>query len=520
LKTIGRSGTVLAVFVCALGAAVGMQVKSAAYVSDLSSHPDEAGHFVSALLITDYVRIGRLQNPLRFAKNYYVHFPKVAIGHWPPLFHLIQGTWMLAFGRNKVAVFILLALLAATLAAGVFRLVLPDCGTAAAAMAAAVLVSTPFMQTSVSSVMSDLLLSLLAFGTVAAWGAYLDQGRSRDAKLAIALFVACLATNGRGFAVGLACVLAGSLAARTPAARLRYRWATAVALAVIVLPGIRGWPLPLTPGMLANHFAQFGMLLVDQLTLPAALLALFGAIIVWRSRKEQPGWTAILCLLVATWIFHGLLAVSLESRYLAGSIPAAVVLIAIGSSRLLRQKSKVLAACLAIGACLVVGWNATKFSAKPDLGYHTLVNGSSDIARSNRISLIAGDPLHEGAYIAEMDLADPLLHHVILRGSKVLASSTWAGNQYRMRFHDADQVTAYLDQSAVGLVILQTTGPPHVAQLLQAVTGSAAWRESEAATALLRHARVFERIGPLPNTRSPITIDMRDSLGEELHLDE
>jgi hypothetical protein len=171
-----------------------------------------------------------------------------------------------------------------------------------------------------------------------------------------------------------------------------------------------------------------------------------------------------------------------------------------------------------LGVCLVVGWNATKFSAKPDLGYHTLVNGGSNIARANRISLIAGDPLHEGAYIAEMDLVDPLLHHVVLRGSKVLASSTWAGNQYRVRFDDAAQVAAYLDQSAVTLVILQTAGPPHVAQLLQAVSGNAsAWRESEAET-VLHHARVFERIGPSPNARSPITIDMSDSLGEVLRL--
>src|SRR6202012_276509 len=99
-----------------------------------------------------------------FAKNYYVHFPKVAIGHWPPLFHIIQGTWMLAFGRNKGSVLVLMALMAATLAAGVLRFVIPDCGPMAAAMAAAILISTPFMQTSVSSVMSDLLLSLLAFG--------------------------------------------------------------------------------------------------------------------------------------------------------------------------------------------------------------------------------------------------------------------------------------------------------------------------------------------------------------------
>ena len=68
---------------------------------------------VSSLLIVDYLQHGFPGNPLEFAGRYYVHYPKVAIGHWPPLFHSLEAGWMLLVGRNKSSLISLLAILAA-----------------------------------------------------------------------------------------------------------------------------------------------------------------------------------------------------------------------------------------------------------------------------------------------------------------------------------------------------------------------------------------------------------------------
>jgi hypothetical protein len=56
-----------------------VQVVSGGYQSDRGQTNDEAAHFVSSLMIFDYV-FGHLgENPMSFAKNYYAHFPHVLI---------------------------------------------------------------------------------------------------------------------------------------------------------------------------------------------------------------------------------------------------------------------------------------------------------------------------------------------------------------------------------------------------------------------------------------------------------
>ena len=69
-----------------------------AYRTDLASHPDEAAHFVTGVAVLDYVTTAFGSNPVSFAETYYVHYPKFALGHWPPLFYGMQALWFAAFG--------------------------------------------------------------------------------------------------------------------------------------------------------------------------------------------------------------------------------------------------------------------------------------------------------------------------------------------------------------------------------------------------------------------------------------
>ena len=52
---------------------------------------------MTGLMVRDYIAAGFPDSPFRFAENYYLHYPKVAIGHWPPVFYSIQAAWMLIF---------------------------------------------------------------------------------------------------------------------------------------------------------------------------------------------------------------------------------------------------------------------------------------------------------------------------------------------------------------------------------------------------------------------------------------
>ena len=74
---------------------VGLQIYGGAYQAEYDGHPDEAAHFVSSLLVRDYIGQWPWPDPLPWAIQYYIHYPKVAIGHWPPGYYIIQAGWWL-----------------------------------------------------------------------------------------------------------------------------------------------------------------------------------------------------------------------------------------------------------------------------------------------------------------------------------------------------------------------------------------------------------------------------------------
>ncbi|MGI8919323.1 MAG: hypothetical protein ACR2H6_12055, partial [Pyrinomonadaceae bacterium] len=129
------------------------QWASGAHYAALGAEPDEASHYVTGVMIRDYVACGLPNNPITFAKDFYVHYPRVAFGLWPPLFHMLSGVWMLAFGTDRMSVMFLLAALTAIWAFIFYRIGRPVLGTSGAAVSAFLLVSLPTTQMSTSEVM-------------------------------------------------------------------------------------------------------------------------------------------------------------------------------------------------------------------------------------------------------------------------------------------------------------------------------------------------------------------------------
>src|SRR5579875_2135828 len=93
--------TAVALPILLIATVFALQFSSGAYHMPFSSDADEPSHVISGLLVRDYIARGFPGTPLHFAENYYFHYPKVAIGHWPPLFYAAEGTWMLVFGRTR-----------------------------------------------------------------------------------------------------------------------------------------------------------------------------------------------------------------------------------------------------------------------------------------------------------------------------------------------------------------------------------------------------------------------------------
>jgi 4-amino-4-deoxy-L-arabinose transferase-like glycosyltransferase len=102
---------------------------------------------------------------MRFAENYYLHYPKVAIGHWPPVFYLIQGMWTLLFSTSRASVMVFVAVLAALIALTLYRILEAEFGGLLALAAGLVFLAISTVQAQTGMVMADIpvaLFSLLA----------------------------------------------------------------------------------------------------------------------------------------------------------------------------------------------------------------------------------------------------------------------------------------------------------------------------------------------------------------------
>ena len=157
------------------------QLSTGAFRSELGGHPDEASHFVTGLMVREFMRVGNLGSPMEFAEDYYVHYPKVAFGHWPPFFYVVQTAWSFVFGASRDSILVLITFLSATLALSVSWLVKKETGLLMGVLSGFLVIAIPLLQKMAGLVMAEVLLALLMFWTVVFFGFFLEKGRTKYA---------------------------------------------------------------------------------------------------------------------------------------------------------------------------------------------------------------------------------------------------------------------------------------------------------------------------------------------------
>ena len=82
-----RSALVLARLRFLSGPVLSLHLQHARLLSDASLvASDPPARFISGVMAYDYPRTAFGSDPLAFAQSYYVRYPKVANGHWPPFY--------------------------------------------------------------------------------------------------------------------------------------------------------------------------------------------------------------------------------------------------------------------------------------------------------------------------------------------------------------------------------------------------------------------------------------------------
>jgi dolichyl-phosphate-mannose-protein mannosyltransferase len=453
-----------AAFVLFFAFAALFQFLSGAYRSEFGGHPDEAAHYVTGLMVRDFIATPRAwAHPKAFAADYYLHYPKIGLGIWPPVFYVVQSAWTLVFTPARASVLLLMAALAAALALVFFETLRPRFGVTALVGALALL-ALPLVQSYYAMVMAETLSALLMFGAAVLFGKFLDDENPRDAiGFALCASLAIL-TKGTGLALALVPPLAILFTRKFSLLKNRWLWIAAAIVLVLAGPwtfatrdlGKGGWLEP-NPSW---HFTKqalgyYAGKLFVAVGLLIALIALSGAVVAFRSREQRGFSASLTALVIGVWFFQSLAPVGLEARHLIPAVPAVMAFFVIGLSAatkwLMKGRRFTISNAVAVESLWALAYAIfgiamaivsserlpTKhFSGFGPVAYKLLNNPRNRDA----VLLVSSDATGEGMFISEVAMRDAHRPgHIVQRASKAFTPDTgfaknWSGAQYQPRF--------------------------------------------------------------------------------------
>jgi hypothetical protein len=226
-----------------LSIAVALQGLGGAYGNDF--YNDEAAHFVSAVMLRDFLLGGEFSHPMAFAKSFYLHYPKVAIGQWPPVLYVVLGGWMVVFGASRTAALVAIAMAAAATTTLIYLVGRPRAGRLPALLAGLVFLLSPLVQQSTGRVMTEHLVTLLALASALQFARYTRTVQPADAWLFGILAALAILTRGSAWALALVPGLTILLTRRFDLLRCPSLWLSALPVLVTCVP----WYLVTTGGV-------------------------------------------------------------------------------------------------------------------------------------------------------------------------------------------------------------------------------------------------------------------------------
>lgn len=521
------------------GSALLLQVARHAYTAELDG-ADEPAHFVTSLLIHDYLRQGLPWPPMAFAENYYVHYPKVGIPMWPPVFHLTTAVWMLAFPATIASARVLVALITAVAALLAYQLTRADVGRGTALAIGGAFVALPQTQAVTQQVMADGLVAALVLGAALAWQRYGRTLRARDSLWFGLLGTAAMLTKGNGVAL-LALPVAWALIAN----RMDVLWrrATWLGPALMLLAG-GPWQIyslrmlqravvnAEARGTLLTRAAAYSTDLVEGVG-PVVLAAAAAGLVAVLARRLRGApvpetWAVLTALTVAVLGFHIVLPQPPAWRYLLPLLPSCLWLAIRGRDALcdLVPSSLRTVAATVVSAALLV--NVADLAARVERRQHHGVGAIAEwvLGRPNGVVIVSDDGATgtAGMFISELAVRERRPGHIILRAHKTLSTATWDGFEQRLVYDTPAAVADYLRRIPVRYVVVDDVPagerPDPVNALLRAAMEEHRTTWALAATfpdaANPSRRRLVYEWPAATSTTGSISIDMRHTLGRSI----
>ena len=482
-------GLVLLAIVAALQWRVG------AYGAEFTD--DDSSHYISGLLIHDWITAGMPRRAVDFVRNYHAHYPLVGIGHWGPAYYAVEAAWMLVFSTGRAAMLMLSATVTAATALLTYALAARISARPVAALAALIAATSPIVQQGSSQLMLDMPMALACLVAMTFYARFLATGGvAASCGFALAAAFAIL-IKGNGACLALLPPFALILGARFDLLRRAAFWLPALIVGATAGPWY--W---LTYGQVAAGFRftwgwTYTRIALSENTAialravgPVVLIAgVMGFIAVpATSARRHPILLAAASLAAAVWIFQSLVPAAIQDRYLAPLLPPLLILAAhavqaaavwiagrAAAHRPALRHPAIPAAFLAAALAVSFLPYISMVEARPQLGFIAAARQVWDRRiPANPAVLIAAHSLAEGAAIAELAMADPARPSLFaIRASRLLGGGGYNTQDYEPKFSSPEQVMAAIDDYAIPLLLIRSENAPrewaHIRQLEEAM---------------------------------------------------
>jgi hypothetical protein len=441
--------------------------------------PDESAHYVNTLFLADWLRAG-LPSPMPFARDFYAHFPKLSIGHWPPGWYALLAPLFAAIRPSPFGAAILSAFVAglpALLIVWALARIRATCWGVVAAFGYLLL---PLVANEARYFRLDQPVALIAGLAAIAWFRATERPSLGRYLLFGALAAFATLTKGNGALVILVPALDMLMAWRwRPLADWRL-WLAAAATLLVVAPwyyvsfkiSASGFNYAPGPAYAWLSLTTDAAAIVATLSWPGVAAASLGAIEGWRNPSTRAVTRLAVATILATLVFQAAIPVALEDRYALPAIPWLVVLGSIGVVASLPRKriTAGLIGLLMLVSLIPAVSVLLHQPPKPDIGAPAI---AVRMQGAPGIWLVDGRAGGEGAVIAEAAYVDDG-HRTIwaARASQWLSTSDFMGRGYQLRVHSPGEARGVLDRLGVrGVVSIAEKGQlayPHSELLRQA----------------------------------------------------
>ena len=443
--------TVLLVPLLLLITAAGLQFASGSYTADFCGHPDESSHFVTSAMVSEFMR-APFQDPIAFASQYYLQYPKVGIGHWPPLGYLLQGLWIHVLGTSRAVIMAWLLIVGTLSSWLVYELLWRQTGRFAAGVAAMAWLCAAGVQSSYQQAMMDMPALACSLLAVLAFERYVHEP-SRRASLLFGFLAACaLLVKQQAIILALLPPAYLVVSRRWTLARHWDFWIATVPPILIAGP----WYV-VTTGMFYKNFTAWSgfaghgaaatafhaSLAWELCGVGIALLSLVGLIGgVMRMSETHILWSAVL---LSAAVCALLFQVLNEPRHLLLGITAQI-----GLACLATQMAPVNFRPLLSLALIPLSWGWTP---APHSGYAAAA-ATIDAGPPGHVMLLG---IGDGAVIASAAAMHPEAdrHRYWLRAGKLLADVRWSGFVSRMYYNSPAEVRDLLRRSGINQVLVE-----------------------------------------------------------------